>query len=240
MLIDTSVTIAYKCTSCGSFEFFNISLFTLLYKKDYSLSCRCKKSCINIKQESEGSFLISIPCIGCGNDHTYLLSKKSILGWSLTSSTARPCVRTGEPTIFNCPETGMQIFFIGRDEAVRRKVDRLEEEFDEMIDMYGYESYFNNTQVMFDTLNRIHDIALKGNLICECGSTDIELVLLSGCVLLRCGKCASSKRIPASKNKDLKDLLIKSQITITEELSDDDQKNGKDLLPRKLSDKFGK
>jgi hypothetical protein len=226
MLIDTSVTIAYKCTSCGSFEFFNISLFTLLYKKDCSLPCRCKKSCVNIKQECEGSFLISIPCIGCGNDHTYLLSKKNIL--------------SGEPIIFNCPETDLQIFFIGRDEAVRKKVDSLEEEFDEMIDMYGYESYFDNTQVMFDTLNRIHDIALKGNLSCECGSVNIELVLLSGCVLLRCGKCGSSRRIPASKNKDLKDILTKSQITITEEFLEYNHKNGKDILPRKLSDKFGK
>ena len=240
MLIDTSVTIAYKCTSCGSFEFFNISLFTLLYKKDCSLSCRCKKSWVNIKQECEGSFLIGIPCIGCGNDHTYLLSKKSILGWSLTASTARSCNGSGELVIFNCPETDMQIFFIGRDEAVRRNVDRLEEEFDEMIDMYGYESYFDNTQVMFDTLNRIHDIALKGNLFCECGSVDIELVLLSGSVLLRCAKCGSSKRIPASKNKDLKDILTKSQITITEEIFNYHHKNGKDLLPRKLSDKFGK
>ena len=226
MLIDTSVTIAYKCTSCGSFEFFNISLFTLLYKKDCSLSCRCKKSCVNIKQECEGSFLISIPCIGCGNEHTYLFSKKNIL--------------TGEPIVLNCPETDMQICFIGRDEAVRKKVDNLEEEFDELIDMYGYESYFDNTQVMFDTLNRIHDIALKGNLICECGSVNIELVLLSGCILLRCGKCGCSRRIPASKNKDLKDILTKSQITITEELFEFGLKGDKDLLPRKLSDKYGK
>lgn len=226
MLIDTSVTIAYKCTSCGSFEFFNISLFTLLYKDDCGLSCRCKKSCVTIKREGESSFLISIPCIGCGNEHTYLLTKKSIL--------------LGEPVVFNCPETGMQICFAGRDEAVRKKVDSLEEEFDELIDMYGYESYFNNTQVMFDMLNRIHDIALKGNLYCECGSENIELVLLTDCILLRCGKCGCNKKIPAAKNNDLKDILTKCEIVITEDVFHYDIKNGENLLTRQSGDKFGK
>ncbi|HEX2946841.1 MAG TPA: hypothetical protein VHT96_12885 [Clostridia bacterium] len=216
MLIDTSVTIAYKCNSCGSFEFFNISLFTLLHKKNYCLSCRCKKSRITIKQEGENNFLISIPCIGCGNDHTYLFTKKSIL--------------LGDPIAVNCPETGMEICFVGRDEAVRKKVDSLEEKLDEIINMYGYESYFDNTQVMFDTLNHIHDIALKGNLQCECGNNDVELVLLSDCILLRCVKCGSSKKIQASKNKDLKEILMKNQILITEE----------NLLTRQSGDKFGK
>lgn len=216
MLIDTSVTIAYKCTSCGSFEFFNISLFTLLHKNNYSLSCRCKKSWITIKQEGENNFLISIPCIGCGSEHTYLFTKKGIL--------------SGDPIAVNCPETGTQICFVGRDEAVRKKVDSLEEELDEMINMYGYESYFDNTQVMFDTLNCIHDIALKGNLQCECGNNEVELVLLSDCILLRCVKCGCSKKIPAATNKDLKDILMKNQILITEE----------NLLTRQSGDKFGK
>lgn len=203
MLIDTSVTIAYKCTSCGSFEFFNVSLFTLTYRKTCSFSCRCKKSWITIKQEGESSFLISIPCIGCGNEHIYLFTRRSII--------------LGESVAFNCPETGMQICFIGKDEAVRKKVDSLEEEFDELMDTYGYESYFRNTQVMFDTLNRIHDIALNKNLYCECGSTDIGLVLLSDCIMLRCEKCGSNKKIPAARNKDLKDLLTKSQIMVHED-----------------------
>lgn len=204
MLIDTNVTIAYKCTACGSFEFFNISLFTLLYKKTLSLSCRCKKSCITIKQEGKSSFLIDIPCIGCDNDHMYLFTRRNIL--------------LGEPVVFNCPETDMQICFTGRDEEVRKKVDSLEEELDELMDTYGYESYFKNTQVMFDTLNRIHDIALNNNLYCECGSTDIGLVLLSDCILLRCAKCGGNKKIPAARNKDLKEVQTKSLIMVSEDV----------------------
>ncbi|NLV35607.1 MAG: hypothetical protein GXY17_02890 [Clostridiaceae bacterium] len=200
MLIDTSVTIAYKCTSCGSFAFFNASLFTLLYKKNYSLSCHCKKSSISVRQEGENSFFVRIPCIGCDHEHVYMISGRSIL--------------LGKPLSISCPETGMQIFFIGTDEAVQKKVDSVEEELDNLIDTYGYESYFENTRVMFDTLNRIHDIALSKNLYCECDSTDIGLVLLPDCILLHCAKCGSRKIIPAAKNKDLKDILAISHIMI--------------------------
>ncbi len=222
MLIDTSITIAYKCTSCGSFEFFNVSMFTLTYRKSCVLPCRCRKSCVSIKQEGEGSYLISIPCIGCDNEHTYLIAKKPML--------------LGETVVLNCPETGMQICFIGRDEAVRRKVDSLEEEFDELMDTYGYENYFRNTQVMFDTLNHIHDIALKGNLSCECGDSEIELVLLSDCILLRCGRCGGSQTIPAAKNEDLREVLKKSQFFITR----DELVYGRSFLSRRSGDKFGK
>jgi len=176
-------------------------MFTLLYKSDFVLPCRCRESGISIKKEGEKSFLLVIPCIGCGNKHTYLFTRKNILSGQLLS--------------FNCPETDIQICFIGKDEAVRRKVDYLEKEFDELINAYGYESYFSNTQVMFDTLNHIHDIALKNNLYCECGSEDIELILLSDCVFLRCAKCNGSIRLAAAKNEDLKKILGEDQIVIS-------------------------
>ena len=226
MLIDTSITIAYKCTSCGSFEFFNISLFILSGKRSGVLPCRCKKSRILLEREGEGNFLIRIPCIGCGNEHTYLLTKRNIL--------------FGEQLVFNCPETGMQICFTGRDEAVRRRVDNLEEEFDELMDRYGYESYFANTRVMFDMVNRIHDIALKGNLYCECGSRDIEMAMLPECILLRCGKCGGNKKVPASKNRDLKDMLATNQILLKDDAFKYNMGIGKDFLTRQSGDKFGK
>jgi hypothetical protein len=120
--------------------------------------------------------------------------------------------------VLNCPETGMQLCFIGRDEPVRKKVDSLEEEYDELIDMYGYESYFKNTQVMFDSLNKIHDIAEKGNLSCECGSTGIELVLLSDRILLKCVKCSTSILFRAATNEDLKYILTRRHILLTDDM----------------------
>lgn len=201
MLIDTSVAIAYKCSSCGTFEFFNISLFSILYKKESMFTCRCNKSSIVITRESQKNFKIRIPCIGCGNEHEFIFSRKDFLYKDIN--------------VFCCPETGMKQCIVGNDEKVRRRIDTLEREFDELIDKFGYDNYFENTQVMFDALNKIHDIAEQGNLDCECGNNDIELMLLSDSIHLKCNNCGSNRLVNAASNKDLKDILTKGTIVLT-------------------------
>ena len=79
---------------------------------------------------------------------------------------------------------------------------------------------------MIDTLDRIHDNALAGNIICECGDADIDLVLLSDCILLKCGRCGGSKRY-RRQNSDLKDMLAMNQIL----LAKDTYKYREGLLP---------
>jgi hypothetical protein len=202
MLIDTSLTIAFKCSTCGSFEFFNLSIFKLLYNKEYIFTCRCNNSRTLLSVENFKEYKIKIGCIGCGNDHIYLISRKEILNKDIN--------------IFHCPETGIQQCFIGKDYVVRRKIDNIEKELDELIDMFGYDSYFKNTRVMFDSLNRVHDIAEQGNLYCECGNDDIELRLLSDKIHLKCNKCQGSISILASTNEDLKKIQTIQSILLSE------------------------
>jgi len=200
MLIDTCLTIGYKCNCCGTFEFFNLSLFKLFCMKVYKLNCHCKNSGIIIFTENLREFKIKVPCMACGGDHFFLVSRNEIL--------------TKPVNVLHCPQTGIEQCFIGNDEEVRKKIDNHEKELDEMINHFGYESYFINTQVMFDALNRIHDIAEKGNLICECGCSEIDMILLSDKIHLKCNKCFGSEMIMAGSNKDLKELLTKQYILL--------------------------
>lgn len=200
MLIDTSLTIAYKCPQCGSFEFFNVSLFALVLKKEQKLICRCNKSYMIIDEEDSRHYKLHTPCIGCGEEHIFILSMKELLYKDIN--------------VFYCPHTGMQQCFIGKDEAVRKKIDSLEQELDELIDMFGYDNYFKNTRVMLDSLNKVHDIAEQGNLYCECGNSDIEMVLLSDRIYLKCPKCSGNRVIYAATNADLKEILMKQQIIL--------------------------
>ncbi|MDP4180772.1 MAG: hypothetical protein Q8942_06745 [Bacillota bacterium] len=201
MIINTSLTIGYKCSSCGSFEFFNLSLFKLLSKKDYNLTCRCNKSRVTIFNYNLNEFKIQIPCIGCGSDHVFTISRNDLL--------------TKTVNVLRCPNTGIEQCFIGSDEEVRKRIDSLEKEFDELINLFGYDNYFKNTQVMFDALNKIHDIAESGNLFCECGCNEIEMLLLSDKIYLKCSRCFGVEVINAASNKDLKDILTKQQIILT-------------------------
>ena len=202
MIINTSLTIAYKCPACGSFEFSGVSLFALMHNKECGITCHCNKSTTIISLETSGDYKIRTGCIGCGNEHIYIISRKEMLSKNIN--------------IFHCPETGIQLCFIGKDEEVRRRIDRLEKELDELIDMFGYESYFKNTRVMFDSLNRVHDIAEQGDLVCECGNHDIELRLLSDRIHLQCKKCPGNIVIFAASNEDLKKMQTSQQILLSE------------------------
>lgn len=177
-------------------------MFKLLYNKEYRFKCRCNNSSIRISIENFKDYKIKIGCIGCGNEHIYLVSRKEILN--------------REINVFHCPETGIQQCFIGRDNDVRRKIDNLEKELDELIDKLGYDSYFKNTRVMIDSLNRVHDIAEQGNLLCECGNKDIELRLLSDKVHLKCNKCQGTLSILAASNEDLKKIENTQMILVNE------------------------
>lgn len=204
MLIDTRVTIAYKCSICGSFNFANISLFKLLHQKEHILKCECSRSQAIIKTDKSSELRVFTPCIGCGDRHLYAVNFKDII--------------RRDVNIFICPKTGIEHCFIGKDEVVRKAIDKLEGEQDKLIDMFGYDNYFKNTRVMLDSLNKVHDIAEKGNLYCECGSRDIEVTLFSDRIYLKCKKCSGSRIINATSNKDLKNIVTEQHILLITEI----------------------
>ena len=201
MIVNTKLTIAYKCSVCGRFEFFVVSLFDLFSKNEHDFSCQCNHSSIKlIKENSNQNFKISVPCIACGCSHSVSVKRGDLLN--------------KEISIICCPETGIYQCLIGKDKSVRCTIDIFQKELDDLISMFGYEKYFKNTQVMFDTLNIIHDIAEKGELMCECGNTEIDMLLLSDKIYLKCRKCPANTSLKASSNEDLRENLLKKHITL--------------------------
>lgn len=200
MLIDMDITIAYKCFSCGTFDFTRINLFRLFHYQNFESGCKCGNAGMKIYKLNKCEFALNIPCIGCGSQHQHVISRESLLSQNII--------------IYTCPITGIKNCFIGKDDSVRKFIDNFEKELDGIIDGLGYDSYFDNTQVMFDTLNKIHDIAEKGNLCCSCGSDDIVVSMHRNGIALRCIKCSRDRFIPASTNSDLKKILQREKIIL--------------------------
>ncbi len=193
MLIDMDVTIAYKCFSCGTFDFTNINLFKLTLHNSIMSKCRCGAAKLAVLGICKNKFKLTVPCIGCGSEHSHILNREDIISKDIT--------------IFTCPETQIKQCFIGKDSVVREYLDKFERELDVMIDGLGYENYFVNNQVMLDTLNKIHDIAEQGQLYCECGCDDIYVTMQRKSIYLKCSQCSGNKFIPAASNNDLKKTL---------------------------------
>ncbi len=201
MVLPTDFTVAYKCPCCGAFEFLSISVFKLNRTKTVRGCRRCKESLFETEARSDGSFRFDVPCISCGGRHVFFLDRKAVIN--------------GETAIFPCERTGMEIFFTGRDSKVRSLVDKLENELEKLISMFGYERYFKNSRIMLDTLNIIHDIAEKKKLYCACGSRGIELVLLPGEIRLQCRNCFLWESLKAATNEDLKATMQRKKICLS-------------------------
>ena len=202
MLIDMDVTIGYKCFSCGTFDFTNINLFKLFLQGTVATICKCKGATLELKEVFRNEYKLTVPCIGCGLEHSHIISREDFISKDIK--------------IYKCPITGIKQCFMGRDSIVRAYIDSFEKELDVMIDGLGYDSYFVNTQVMLDTLNKIHDIAEQGNLHCECGCDDIIVSMLKKGINLKCPQCSGSKFIPAASNNDLKKTLQRASIVLFE------------------------
>lgn len=205
MLIDMDVIIAYKCFCCGMFDFSNINLFKFHKHKNIMPKCRCEGTKLEIVEVAKNNYKFTVPCIACGAKHSFIITRED-----LTSK---------DIMVYTCPVTNIKQCFIGRDAAVREHVDNFEKELDVIIDDLGYDNYFANTQVMIETLNKIHDIAEQGDLRCQCGCNDISVSLLRKGIYLRCPQCSGNKFIPAASNNDLKKTIQKVKIVLAEKKS---------------------
>lgn len=200
MLINTDITIAYKCFSCGTFNFKNVNLFKLFPREKITFGCSCKNSKMEIIRTGKSDYRLTVPCIGCGTEHSQNISREMLLNNNILT--------------YTCPLTSIKYCFIGKDKAVREFIDNFEKELDGMIDGLGFDSYFENTRVMLDTLNRIHDIAERGRLCCECGCEDIIVSMHRKGIILKCSQCTGGKFIPAATNNDLKKTLLRDKIIL--------------------------
>ncbi len=201
VIISTDFTIAYKCIACGTFEFISVNLFRLLRQKNIKEHCRCGQAQAEIRH-LEDRISILVPCIACGTNHEYIVSINELSQKKIIN--------------FICEYTGVEHCFVGNDYSVRECVDSLEREMDSMMDTLGYESYFANSQVMLETINRIHDLAESKRLICQCGCKEVTINLYYKGVFLRCSRCPSYKFIAAASNMDLKITLAKKNIVLTD------------------------
>lgn len=200
MLIDTNITFAYKCSICGSFKVSHISIFKLSTFIGRISSCGCKKAHLLILKNTRRMLVVSSPCVACGVNHSHVVPLLDILKGNCE---------------LKCPSTMISGCFIGNGSQVIKKVDKMVQSYDELLDRLGFERSCENTQAMYDSINWIHDIALHGSLMCRCGSHDIELTADSDKIGLRCRRCLNTRVIYASSYSDIQNYLSKDYLLLS-------------------------
>jgi hypothetical protein len=124
--------------------------------------------------------------------------------------------RLGQPGIekLYCPHKILELGFIGDGEAVEQTIAAHRNEIDRLIQEMESDDFVQNPQVMFEVLNKVHDIAEKGRIYCHCGQNSIEADIHPDCIELKCTHCGGRQVIPATSEEDLERVNAAEMIEI--------------------------
>ncbi|KAF1085996.1 hypothetical protein SPSYN_00734 [Sporotomaculum syntrophicum] len=193
MIIVTDTQIAMRCPECGKLDYYNLSRFEFSGKKRIEVKCSCGFVKLILTTKDRQNYWLQVPCVVCESKHVRSLSAKML--WS------------DEVNYLFCHETGLELGYIGPHDEVKVLAAAQQETMEALGDFDTDDDYFNNSEIMYEVLNCLHDIAEQGLLYCQCGNQDVEVDIFPDRLELHCKDCDSVNIIYAETDDDL--LVIK-------------------------------
>ncbi len=193
MLIATSAILAMRCPECGRMEFNDFSRFIFPRGKTVDIFCSCGAVKLAVVTKNRVFYLLQIPCPVCETQHLVEISGNGL--WS------------GEITLLSCRETDLELGHIGPESKIMEMISRQEQELEELVNEFGCDGYFNNSEIMYEVLSQLYEIAGRGGLYCQCGNHKIDVDLFPDCLELQCKNCDSVNIIYAETEEDLNVIL---------------------------------
>ncbi len=197
MILNSRETcIAYRCPYCGSGIKSMVGVFALsgAMKK---LKCSCGASELTVNQTNDGKLRISVPCLFCGTEHTFMISSKLFFEKELF--------------IYPCPFSALDLVFIGTEKAVSEALDKSEKELlkllsemgiDDLEKLHGELDHLDADDEPCDpsiydaVMFVIRDLIEGGDVSCCCDDGDYDVAVSDDHVKVFCRSCGASKDIP--------------------------------------------
>lgn len=194
MLVTTKTTLALRCASCGRLDVHHLSLFDFSGGRTVQLTCSCGAHKLTIGQKGHQVWL-QFPCVLCESTHFVYFPRGAFWAPELKQIT--------------CPESGMDVGFFGLERGSSGEPEPEGERVagaEELVEEAGFDDYFDNPQVMYQMLNRLHGLAADGKLRCLCGNADVQVEVLPDRVELTCPSCGRWRPLKAESDQDLAKL----------------------------------
>ena len=212
MILDMkNITTAYRCSECGG-TVFGITGAVALTGDMIKLKCTCGESAMTIKNIQNGKVRVTVPCVFCRSDHTFVISKNLLLSKDLFT--------------YPCPYTGIDICFFGTDENVREAVKISDDQLSELLtdDERRALSEMESGSTSSDEHIRdmitlvLGELADDGKIYCDCGvSHDLAVRDGDDYVELFCKKCGCSKRFFCESSIGTQDLFDADEVHLFKE-----------------------
>lgn len=188
MLIATDAVLTMRCPECGKIDMHNFSRFAFPRGKAVSIECSCGAVKLLVQRKNAG-YLLKLACMFCETSHLFEIPGRVL--WS------------GEVYRLSCREMGLVVGNIGPMAKIGELMMSQVQEWGTLFNDAACESYFHNAKIMFEALNRLHDIADSGELYCQCGNHKIEVDIFPDRLELHCKNCDSINIVYAETEEDL-------------------------------------
>ena len=204
--------IAYRCPECAMATVGFLGGLSSVSDM-LRLKCSCGDSALDIKKQSDGKVNLSVPCVYCKSNHSFVVSPE--------------IMQRDEMTKFSCPYSGMGIAFIGDDESVAREVENSAEELSRIMASLEAETVSDiqpqdvgedsmpPDPAIYDTLNFVvRDLEAEGEVHCPCNSGDYDLRFTDDGMQVYCKVCGASYDFYARSVSVAEEYLTIDSITL--------------------------
>ncbi|MDU4961219.1 MAG: hypothetical protein E6X17_11235 [Sporomusaceae bacterium] len=200
MVLAATTTLALYCSHCGKIHLHTVCRFELHALKTAELCCSCGHVQARVAPARNGQFFLTLYCQLCRKQHVLCVSYR----------------HNGavEPRKLYCADNNLELGLAGERQLLEQTLDRHRYAVNHASqDPTGAES--ENSQVLLDVLNKVHDIAENGGVHCSCGSSAIRARVLTACIELRCLACGAAATLAARNETDLARLADMKTIDLS-------------------------
>ncbi len=183
--------IAYRCASCGAAVLGTVGKFALAANM-LRLKCGCEEpSTLDIHITRDEKIKLTVPCVLCGDSHSFVVSPEILLGRELSK--------------LSCPYSGVDIAFIGEEALIEPELSRTEKELTAI--MTGLEAEdvsdlqpkeMNEDEILpdpgvYDTIRFVlKDLEADGRVVCPCGKGGYDLRFSDEGIQAYCESCGAT------------------------------------------------
>ena len=199
MIVKYERAAAYICPFCSNLTKKKISAFDFSGRDKIPLLCStlgCREECAKISFKND-KYKITVECPICGDAHAF--TTQSARFWNKKLLT------------YKCPVSGIDIIFLGEEDAVEKNVTERSADYSEILPDYDDNS--PESETLYEILDCVHELRDNDRISCICGSRNVSIQLMNNCLVLVCEKCGRV-RVIESNEHNLAMLLNAEAIVI--------------------------
>lgn len=190
MLIRDACGLALYCQHCGSIHIHDVPYFS--DERQTRLLCEsCGHEKARLLRLPRGRVAVEASCVVCGMGNRFVYELRRLR-------------HIGLEKIY-CSTDHFELGYIGRRKRIEELMRFNQEEF-EALHPHDGKNFIEKQRILLEALNRIHDLAKAGDIVCPCGSEELTADIQGSYIVLECENCGSFCALRAEKAGDLEKL----------------------------------